>query len=76
MKHVVFDYETNDGRILEIEGNTDGRSVYFKARDLEGNQVRKNTLTTVDFRNIEELIEDTADEIFELNDTDYYGEDL
>lgn len=55
MEYIEFQYDTVDGRILEIEGQIDGHNISFKA--FEGTaKISKGLLKEMDILNIEDFI--------------------
>lgn len=72
MKTIEFSYETNDGRELNVIGETDGREIYFKLYDeITEVKVSRGSLEQIDVRNIEEFIADHAEELSEY-ESDFY----
>lgn len=72
MKTVEFTYETVDDRILNVIGETDGTSIYFKLSDeVTEKKVSRGSLDQLDIRNIEEFISENADEI--SYESDFYN---
>jgi hypothetical protein len=68
---IEFSYKTNDGRFLDIIGETDGLEMDFKAFE-NGKKISKNTLNTLDFYNIREFIElNSEPDIEDFHDLDY-----
>lgn len=73
---IEFTYETVTGETLEIEGRTDGSKVKFIVYTNDHIPVSKSILTTMDVRNIEELILDNSEpEVDHYNDIDYRYDD-
>lgn len=70
LKYIEFDFDTFDGRKLNISANTDGDQVYFKAFQND-NKISKGSLTNLDISNIESFVLDNSEEEIEY-ESDLY----
>lgn len=71
MNYIEFDYETLDGQILTIYGETDNNRVFFKAYDENNKQVKRTILKPFDIENIEDLIYNMSEPEIEY-ESDFY----
>lgn len=71
MQTIEFTFDTQDGRTVDISAETDGEEIYFKAFE-NGKKISKNTLTTIDFKLIQEFVEINSEpDIDDFHDIDY-----
>lgn len=70
METIQFDYDTIDGRNLEILAESDGTNIYFKIFDGE-KRISKATLTQMDVNNIETFVRENSEPEIEY-ESDFY----
>lgn len=70
METIQFDYDTIDGRNLEILAESDGTNIYFKVFDGE-KRVSKATLAPTDVTNIETFVRENSEQDLDY-ESDFY----
>lgn len=68
---IEFEYETNNGKLVNVLGKTDFETVKFEITDTDGNPLRKNILNTIDFKNIQDFILENSEPEIEI-ESDFY----
>lgn len=61
--YIEFTFDTSGGNTLTVEGELVDGKVKFKAYNIDGDLVKKSTLTKSDVELIEEFILENAEEI-------------
>lgn len=69
MKTITFDYDSVDGKSLEILAEIEDGQIHFKAFEGE-KRIPNSKLTTLDFKNIQDFIGINAEEDID-NESDY-----
>lgn len=71
METIEFDYDSVDGRTLNIIAEFDNNQIYFKAFEKD-KRVSKGSLTNLDVKNIESFIRDNSERDLEF-ESDFYN---
>ena len=70
MQTIEFSFDSFDGRELNIIATIDDNQIHFKTFE-NGKKISNGSLTTLDFKHIEEFIKENAEDDIE-NEGDLY----